>query len=63
MYWRVSLDQFRPPAAVIDKPRGGDWLRAVAQHFFTNPLRLARAPASPFAGEEGDQISRIGSHA
>ena len=33
------------------------------RRYFTNPLRLAWALASPFAGEEGDQNAEVSSNA
>ena len=63
MYWRVCLDSLPGHIAASDprvereaSPRG--WAKS-----FTNPLRLALAPASPLVGEEGDQTETGVRHA
>ena len=65
MYWRISLDW---SAAPLLGP--APWLGridsradAVRDKNFTDPLRLAGAPATPVAGEEGDQARGTASHA
>ncbi len=58
MYWRICLDSipghFAPPQQPRVPPPAGLRGRS-AKYSFMNPLRLAFAPASPLAGEEGDQ--------
>jgi hypothetical protein len=55
MYWRTPIDQLLSPPSFGTAPRVrlGDLVQTLTR--FSNPLWPARAPAAPFAGEEGDQ--------
>ncbi|WP_457936892.1 hypothetical protein [Mesorhizobium sp. 10J20-29] len=66
MYWRFDLDALLSLATAAERSSlsfrsGFDRLENSGN--FTDPLRQAGAPATPFAGEEGDQETRIAGHA
>ncbi len=58
MYWRFSFDRTAPlalgawPLALMNRDRKPDL--SLRRLHFTDPLRQARAPATPVKGEEGD---------